>query len=44
MTIKNSVSNDFKSTFVDSIGVFDCRLPGVNDGSVVADSDQNSDL
>ena len=30
MTIENSVSNDFLSTFVDSIGVFDCRLPGVN--------------
>ena len=30
MTIKNSVSNDFLSTFVDSINVFDCRLPGVN--------------
>ena len=24
--IKNSVSNDFLSTFVDGIGVFDCRL------------------
>ena len=29
MTIKNSVSYDFLSTFVDSIDVFDCRLPGV---------------
>ena len=29
MTIENSVSNDFLSTFVDSINVFDCRLPGV---------------
>ena len=29
MAIKNSVSNDFLSTFVDSINVFDCRLPGV---------------
>ena len=27
--IENSVSNDFWSTFFDSIGVFDCRLPGV---------------
>ena len=26
MAIKNSVSNDFGSTFLDSIGVFDCRL------------------
>ena len=26
----NSVSNDFLSTFVDSISVFDCRLPGVD--------------
>ena len=30
MTIENSVSNDFFSTFLDSIDVFDCRLPGVN--------------
>ena len=29
MAIKNSVSNDFWSTFVDSINVFDCCLPGV---------------
>ena len=29
MTIVNSVPNDFWSTFVDSISVFDCRLPGV---------------
>ena len=29
MAIKNSVSNDFLSTFVDSINVLDCRLPGV---------------
>ena len=26
---RNSVSNDFRSTFVDSINVFDCRLSGV---------------
>ena len=26
MEIKNSVSNDFRSTFVDSINVFDCCL------------------
>ena len=26
MAIKNSVSNDFLSKFVDSINVFDCRL------------------
>ena len=29
MTIENSVSIDFGSTLVDSINVFDCRLPGV---------------
>ena len=29
MAIKNSISNDFVSTFVDSIDVFDCRLPSV---------------
>ena len=29
MTIENSVSDDFLSTFVDSIDVLDCRLPGV---------------
>ena len=29
MAIENSVSNHFLSTFVDSIDVFDCRLPGV---------------
>ena len=29
MAIENSVSNDFRSMFVDSIDVFDCRLPGV---------------
>ena len=23
------VSMDFRSTFLDSIGIFDCRLPGV---------------
>ena len=27
--IKNSVSNDLRSTFVDSINVFDCRLSEV---------------
>ena len=26
MAIKNSVCNDFLSTFVDSINIFDCRL------------------
>ena len=30
MAIENSVSNDFWSTCIDSIDVFDCRLPGVN--------------
>ena len=29
MTIENFVSIDFLSKFVDSIGVFDCHLPGV---------------
>ena len=29
MAIENSVSNDFWSASVDSINVFDCRLPGV---------------
>ena len=29
MAIKNSVSNDLISTFVDSINVFDCRLSEV---------------
>ena len=29
MAIENTVSIDFSSTFLDSIGVFDCRLPGV---------------
>ena len=29
MAIKNSVSNNFLSTFVYSIYVLDCRLPGV---------------
>ena len=29
MTIKNSVSSDFWSTYVDSINVYDCHLPGV---------------
>ena len=30
MTIKNTVSIDFLSMFLDSIGVFDCRLPCLN--------------
>ena len=29
MATENSVSNDFLSTFIDSINVFDCCLPGV---------------
>ena len=29
MAIKNSVSKDFLFMFVDSIDVFDCRLPSV---------------
>ena len=32
MAIENFVSNDFWSTFLDSINVFDCRLPGVIEG------------
>ena len=28
MAIENYVSNDFLTTFVGSINVFDCRLPG----------------
>ena len=32
MATKNSVSNDFLSTFVNSINVFDCRLSSVSDG------------
>ena len=30
MAIKNFVSIDFLSTFIDSINVFDCHLPGVD--------------
>ena len=30
MAIKNSVSNDFLSTFINSINVFDCHLSGVS--------------
>ena len=30
MTIENSVSIDFLSTFFDSINLFECRLPGVS--------------
>ena len=29
MAIKNYMSNDFRSTFVDSVNVFYCRLSGV---------------
>ena len=29
MAIKNSVSNDFCSTFVDNVNIFDCCLSGV---------------
>ena len=35
MTIENTVSNDFWSRLVDSIDVFDCRLPGVLAGHSV---------
>ena len=30
MAIENFVSNDFGSTFADSVNVFDCRLSGVS--------------
>ena len=30
MAIENTVSIDFRSTFLDSIGVLDCRQPGVD--------------
>ena len=30
MAIGNSISNDFLSTFIDGIDVFDCRLPCVD--------------
>ena len=29
MVIKNTVSIDFLSTFLDSIGVFDCSCPAI---------------
>ena len=29
MALKNTVLIDFLSPFLDSIGVFDCRIPGV---------------
>ena len=29
MAIKNSVSNDFLSTFINRINIIDCRLSGV---------------
>ena len=29
MAIKNTVSNDFGSTFVDNLNLFDCRLSSV---------------
>ena len=35
MAFDNSVCNDFWSTFVDSNNVFDCRLSGVINGSIV---------
>ena len=38
MAIENYVSDDFWSTFVDSIDVFDCRLPGVVPGFELATS------
>ena len=39
MAIKNSVSIDFFSTFVDSIDIFDCPLPGMSLG--INKSDQS---
>ena len=38
MVIENSVSNDFWSTFVDNINIFDCRLSGVDKLDLRADS------
>ena len=38
MAIKNSVSNDFLSTSLDSINVLDCRLSGGNRGTQRLDS------
>ena len=35
MAMENSVSNDFLSTFVDGIDVFDCHLPGVLTGILI---------
>ena len=35
MAIENSVSNDFLSIFVASINVFDCRLPGVRNQTII---------
>ena len=35
MAIENSVSNDFLSIFVASIKVFDCRLPGVRNQTII---------
>ena len=37
MSIENSVSNDFLSTFVNSINIFDCRQSGVN---IIAEQDE----
>ena len=42
MAIENSVSNDFSSTFVDSINIFDCRLSSVR--TVRADSLHTTDF
>ena len=36
MAIENFVSNDFQSTFVDSINVFDCPLSGVGKDSFLS--------
>ena len=36
MAIENSVSNDFRSVFVDSFNDFDCRLSGVDEDSFLS--------
>ena len=41
MAIENTVSIDFLSTFLDSIGAFDCRLPGVRTPAAEYKNQQN---
>ena len=40
MAIANSVSNDFLSTFVDSVNIFDCCLSGVENIPLKRDVNQ----